>query len=439
MSRLGKFFVCAACLLASCVAGVCAESEAELLDVLVRRGVLTQQESLDVGKMAVASVESVKSFSRIRLFSFWHLRYQYFDHRYSNAQSLDKNNFAIRRIIPVLIADLTESSRVLLTLYLPSNSLINTARYEYNIDNGYLCGSLWIGYEAVFFCMEENESGMRIMTPDRSVINMYFGGGDHGFSDGYVNSHTTPAAFSGYHTGVFWNGKFVKNKSLIYRLAVTNSKPEGVKFDACNSMAFWASFGCDKADESGGYRLRAGVNGGYSMRVVSAAASAVYPSRVADYGDCFGVNPYLWLNYKNFTFQSEFVLTSMKYGKSRSNNYALYTVNSSRANPFGYYALIAYKLDARPFGEFEPVFRYSAINSDGRGLAENGILYKAENRGGIFNTVDCFYGGVNWYVLGNALKYQIGVEYARFRDGVVGDVSKSSDVVMFIAQMQMVF
>ena len=407
-----------------------------LLDTLVSRGVLTEAEALYTKKQTSAIVESVKPQSKIRLFQFWHLRFQSLDQNYSNVADVDKYNFALRRIVPVFIADVSQSSRVMVTLYMPSSTVINTARYEYNVDTNFLCGSLWAGYEAVWFCMEENESGTRIMTPDRSIINMYFGGGDSSYFAGNAKSYSTVMAFSGFHTGVFWNGKFVKNKKLIYRLAITNSKPAKLDFDASNSFALWGSFGID--DETENSHLRAGVNVGYSHRVVSAARQSTLPSVVDDYGDCVGINPYFLLRYNNFTIQSEFVATSLKYGSSISNDNAIYTVDSKRANPWGFYLLGAYKFNVNPFGEFEPVLRYSFINSDGRGLTENVVFYKAESRGGLYNKVNSIYAGVNWYVLGNTLKYQIGAEYAMFRDGVVCDVSKESDVLMFIAQVQII-
>ena len=407
-----------------------------LLDTLVERGVLTEDEALYAKKQSSVIVESITPQSKVRLMQFWHLRFQTLDQNYSNADDVYKYNFALRRIIPVFIADVSQNSRVMITLYLPSSSVINTARYEHNVDTDFLCGSLWAGYEAVWFCMEENESGTQIKTPDRSIINMYFGGGDHGYLGGQTRSYSTAEAFSGYHAGLFWNGKFVKNKKLIYRLAFTNSKPENIDFDGSNSFALWGSLGVD--DKSEDFHLRAGVNAGYSHRVVSASRQAMLPSTVGDYGNCFGINPYFWLTYGNFTIQSEFVATSLKYGSSISNDRPLYTVDSPRANPWGFYFLGAYKFNVNPFGALEPVVRYSFINSDGRGITENVVFYKAESRGGLYNKVSSFYAGVNWYVLGNALKYQFGAEYAMFRDGVVGGISKEADTFMFIAQVQII-
>lgn len=416
-------------------------SERDLLDALVSRGVLTD-DAAEIVKKESAGIAENPFGNRVRFLAFWHLRYQYMDEHYSAADSPDdsyeKHNFAIRRIVPVVIANLTENSKAMFTLYLPSNWLINTARYQYDIDEENLCGSFWLGYEYVFFCMEEPESGMRLLTPDRSIVNMYFGSGD-----GYVkwntvsnNIFSSNEAFSGYHTGAYWHGKFAKNKSLIYRLAVTNSKPGEVMFDNCTGLAFWASLGVDHEED--GNRYRFGVNAGYSTRVVSAVRHAAGYWPPEDYGDCIGVNPYIWLYVNNWTFVAEYVATSLKYGRTIDDERPLYTIDSPRANPIGFYFLLAYKFDINPFGEFEPVFRYSRVNSNGRGIDET-VMYMAEMNDGLFDSAEAYYVGFNWYLMGQTLKYQVGGEFVRLRDAPFGTESKKSDLFVFITQVQLIF
>lgn len=411
--------------------------EFELLDSLEKKGVITASEKSEIKKSSVGIVESTERSKRIRLLTFAHLRYQNISQDFGGFSD-DRNFFAFRRIIPVLLADLTDNSRALVSLYMPSKTLLNTARYEVDLDTQYLDGTLWLGHEAVFFCMEEPMSGMKIMTPDRSIINMYFGGGDHGFNDGFVGKHSSVAAFSGYHTGAFWNGKLPNNKSVIYRLSVTNSKPEYITAPACNSVAVWASLGWDEVQDADN-SLQTGVNAGYSSRVVSAVDGRSFPSRVGAYGDCWGINPYFLWKYKRFTLHTEFVATAMQYGKSESSDYALYTTNSRCAIPWGFYVLGAYKFDAGFIGDIEPVFRYLYLDTDGRGISENKVLYGANARSGLYSRVESFYGGFNWYVLGNSLKYAIGAEYADFNSAVAGGSFKRDRVLSVIAQVQVVF
>ncbi len=107
--------------------------------------------------------------------------------------------------------------------------------------------------------------------------------------------------------------------------------------------------------------------------------------------------------------------------------------------PWGFYALLAYKFDLKSWGEFEPVIRYTYLNSDGRGVKESGVLFLADCNGGLYNTVQSFYGGFNWYVLGQNIKYQVGLEYAQFRDAPHHNDARESDVLAFTLQLQLVF
>ncbi len=436
MKNLIKILVVFCSLTTSIIA--CGHDSVAILDKLVERGILTEQEAVDAKKISTtAPVVSTSPLQKIRFLQFWHVRYQHMIQDDHDGYSLDKGNFALRRIVPVFLADITEHTRYMLTLYFPSNSVINTMRLTHDVDTDYLKGSFWVAHEAMFFCMEEFESGTRIMTPDRSIINMYFGDGDHNYHAGDKQKYTSTLAFSGYHTGVSWHGKFINNENIIYRIQIVNSKPQKIEFAADNGIAVFATLGYNRGDYYNYSRW--GVNVGYSSRVVSAISGNSLPSRVRDYGDCIGINPYFWWSNTKFTFQSEFVATSAKYGATLNDEKPLYTTKSPRARPWAYYLLGAYKFDINPFGQLEPLFRYTYLNTDGRGLTEGSVLYYAENMGGLYNKVDSFYVGTNWYVQGNNIKYQLGIEYARFRDVPTGLDDRKSDVLMFILQMQLFF
>lgn len=107
--------------------------EYELLDSLEKNGVITANEKSEIKKSSVGVVESTERSKRIRLLTFAHLRYQNISQDFGGFSD-DRNFFAIRRIIPVLLADLTDNSRALVSLYMPSKTLLNTARYEVDLD-----------------------------------------------------------------------------------------------------------------------------------------------------------------------------------------------------------------------------------------------------------------------------------------------------------------
>ncbi len=420
-----------------CTYNFCYSNDSLILDSLLKRGIITEEESQYLKKSSVTTVEYPKRAEKVKLIQFWHIRYHHFVQKYDDSPSYTKDKFAFRRLVPVVIANFSDSTRIMASLCLPTSKVINTVRLEHNIETDYLRGTAWFAQDAVFFCMEEPESGMRLMTPDRSIINMYFGGADDECWSGQTKAFASNVPFSGYHTGLYWLGKFLENESLVYRIQVVNSNHDKTSFFENNGIACFASIGVDKKEDD--IHLRCGINGGYSSKVVGAIDTLVLPSRTVDFGDCFGINPYFWLKYEAITFNTEFVATHIKYGKTRNDEISLFTTKSPDATPWGLYALFGYKFDIKPFGEIEPIFRYTYLNSDGRGIYESGVLFMADSNGGLYNTVQSFYGGVNWYVLGNSIKYQLGMEYAQFRDAPYKNNNRKSDVLVFTLQLQLVF
>ncbi len=425
-------------LLCACGFSHAQEYSDDMLNTLVERGILSEQEAIDAKKISSKTVVAhhPKAAEKVTLLSFWHVRYQHFVQDYSNMPTYDEGGIIFRRIVPVVIAKFSETTRIMTTLCIPFNPLLNTMRFEHDINTNYLRGTMWFAQDAVFFCMEEPQSGMRLMTPDRSIINMYFGGGDDEYWGGSTKSFRSNVAFSGYHTGLYWLGKFLENEEFIYRIQVVNSNHDKTSFHANNGIACFASIGIDRKREN--EHLRCGINAGYSSKVVAATDTHILPARTCDFGDCFGINPYIWWNRNAVTFVSEFVATHVKYGRTRNDDVAIYTTSSQDANPWGFYTLFAYKFDINPYGEIEPLFRYTYLDSDRRGISENGVLYKADSLGGLYNKVQSFYGGFNWYIQGNTIKYQVGLEYAQFKDAPSGIDARKSNVLMFTFQIQLV-
>ena len=68
-----------------------------------------------------------------------------------------------------------------------------------------------------------------------------------------------------------------------------------------------------------------------------------------------------------------------------------------------------------------PVFRYSWLDTDGRGLNISDAVRQADNVGGVFNTAQDFYVGLNWYLDGDNLKIQLGYSYVQFSGEIGGD------------------
>ena len=72
------------------------------------------------------------------------------------------------------------------------------------------------------------------------------------------------------------------------------------------------------------------------------------------------------------------------------------------SKPSGWWIQPSYR-----FGPFEPVVRYTEVNSDGRGIAPGDLVRSAPSPGGMtFDKLDEWFLGVNWYLVGNDLKHE---------------------------------
>lgn len=86
------------------------------------------------------------------------------------------------------------------------------------------------------------------------------------------------------------------------------------------------------------------------------------------------------------------------------------------AKASGWWVQPSYRL-----GAFEPVVRYTAVNSDGRGIAPGDLVRSAPSPGGMtFDKLDEWYFGVNWYLVGNDLKHE-----TKFQAGFITSESKN--------------
>lgn len=422
---------------------VAAESlyDNDLLDVLVAKNILTKEEAAEIKKeSAETPVCSPKTAKRFRTLMILQTRYTYVDHDYSGAgfSLADESRFNIRRFIPVFIADTSENSRFMLTLYMPSSSVLNTVDYQIDVKGEILAGKLKFGHWSVNFVTEECDSCSVLKTPDRSILCLYFGGGDSGYDRYRKTSYGTALGFSGYHTGVYWDGYIPGNKEFVYSLTVTNSKPNDICFRYDNGISTWLTLGYDASFED--YSIITGVTLGYSDKTVSAIDTNVLPSNISDFGDAYGFNPYFRSTWGDLSFDAELMFVSVEYGKTRSNDIPMYTTRSATANPWGFYVLAAYKIfKSERFGEIEPAFRYSYIDTDGRGIRGCDVIYKMNCGNGLYNKVHSYYAGINWYLNGRYLKCAFGVEHLDFSGTPAGGAKGAASSNVAIAQLQILF
>jgi len=229
-----------------------------------------------------------------------------------------------------------------------------------------------------------------------------------------------------YRQGVFVGGADPSPVGgFSYNLAVTNPErdefstgstgaatgTQGIGTKANNGFAYWANAGYShkfgdgllnswKAGVSGGWLPDqggpgAGAGSGYDMAVLSAYADLYC-------GPWSLVAEYYW-------------------GKVRKG------VSLTRdSEPKGYWIQPSYR-----FGPFEPVFRYSHVFSDGRGIMPGDLERSAPNPTTTitFDKMDEYYAGLNWYLLGNDQKHEVKLQagwiYAECKDRLSGTTTVS--------------
>ena len=84
--------------------------------------------------------------------------------------------------------------------------------------------------------------------------------------------------------------------------------------------------------------------------------------------------------------------------------------------------------------------RWSWIDTDGRGIKMSDGIRNA-NANSTYNAGQSVYVGVNWYIVGNDLKFQMGYEWAQLngvKDGAAS-VAQHSEANAVRAQIQVLF
>ena len=391
--NINKITSLAAIAAISCGASGYAASNDALLDLLVKKGVLSQTEATAVAVelkedqpvfvgVKGDAVESIKLTGRL------HFQYDNFDNDDDSVGNRDR--FSFRRIYLGAEAKFSEDWYGKLIMNFggdDGDADVDNAVVGWKYDK---LANFEAGYTKVPFGYYETTSSSKIKTVERSIANRLFIEGDG-------------LAFGGRQTGLFAKGDL--GAGFSYQAALVSAQPSnernddthpdekkgGIKQNGYGGFARvqWKS---DKTDNG---QLLVGADLGYMQ---DGSLNANGDGDLVAYG--------LHANYSigDFNLSAEGL-----FGSVEDNDEA-----GSDSDVFGLTIQPSYKINDK----WEIVASYTYADADGSYLIEADDTMRKSGNKNRFDEVSSYYIGFNYYILGNDLKLSGGFEHAEYENGV---------------------
>ncbi len=414
-----------------------------LLNTLVERGILTEQDALQTRKNMAENSDITTQKSLVKKFNlgfYTQFRYQ-FSHQKATEGNIEKTRTAdgeaVRRVIFLYNAHFNDTSNMIVVLNLVEPSPFDSFYFKKDVDSSVFKGAIHFGVMKPDFNMEYTAAA-KLKVPERSIVNSFWGGKDVGYDDYYHESKPNQC-LAGNHLGIYWKGYMPFDERIIYGLSITNAKNAyWYKLEQNLELAYWWNIGYAVKNDK--HDFQTGLNFGYSPNVSSAYNPKTHTAIKCE---CIGAVAYFIYQGQQLFLQGEFSLTTSEHGKTMSDEHAVYTTESGSATPYGAFLIAGYAFDLGSFGIFEPVCRYSYIYTDGAGISENNVIYSIKKSlNGYYNKVHSYYIGFNWYFDRQERrnwKIATGLEHYYFYDSPASANSKNCKANVFITQLQVSF
>jgi phosphate-selective porin OprO/OprP len=345
-----------------------AASNDALLDLLVKKGVLTDTEATAVAAELKEENKGItfsakgKETVKLRFNGRMHFQYDSLDSEDNGADVASTNHFYFRRLR--LGAKATHENGLF------AETVVDFAENDLSIDKavaGYEFSDAFtgmLGYQKVPFGFQETTSSSKIKTIERSAANRFL---------------ADDIDFAGRHTGLHAKGDL--GGGFSYAAAIVNgAQGEGSKLlgtaQASNDLAAFGRV------QWSGNDLTLGVDAGNQSN------NAVLGQDVTAFT--------AYANYKleGFDILGEYFSADM----------------DDQEDAAGYSLRVAYKFD-----KFEPVFRYSHLKNDTFVIDADELIRRAPSDGasatGGDNEIDSYYLGLNYYY-NKAVSLMVGYEMA---------------------------
>jgi hypothetical protein len=391
-------FVCAAPLLGVCLAP--AQDSAALIEALVRKGILTDQEAEDIRADLVRIVPAPafaggKSTEKLSIGGRMQSQYASLATEIGGAAKPARtDHFFLRRMYLTTKASLSANWHATMTYDFASGGY-DDAIVTWRRDDSLL--SFDFGLRKVNVAYEERATSGNIRSIERSAVTRYFVESNNGRRLGAAS----------YRVGVFADGKrpLSDTRSVVYSAAITNpERNESFNLssgsgDATNNQpAFWGSVGLAGMIDRGNFV--AGIGVGHLPDQGGAGT--------ANLGRGFDLSLlsiYTDITAGRFSLMAEYLVADVERGATATSD----------ATPWGFYFQPTFMVTPL----IEAVIRYSYLDSDRRGVnLSDGI--RSVPGGGTMDKLTELFCGANLYLKGNDLKFQAGYVYGKTRDRVTG-------------------
>lgn len=377
-----------------------AQDNKALIDALIKKGVLTADEAAqitaDVKKSQAAqdvATSGSKYLQKLTLSGRFQVQYAGLSTDIDGAAANPPatQHFFLRRMYLGAKAELGNGWLGNLN-YDFAGSTFDAAYVEWKQSDAFV---LDVGFRKVPIGLEEwYTSSGNLRAIERSPVTRFFVEGNNGRRLGAGS----------YRTGVFAGGK--NDSGVFYNVAITNPERDesaaGVTSagtSATNNLAYWGNLG---------YSAKVS-----DATVVVSGSVGFLPDqggKVLGAGDNLTVyNAFAEITRGPLDLQLEYFGSQNEHGVSATRD----------ASSSGYSIQPAYRV-----GDLEGVVRFTSVDSDGRGLT-TGDLIRSAPSGGTMDKLTEWFAGVNWYLRGNDVKWQIGYIHGESKDAVTGGAAKA--------------
>lgn len=393
-------------------AAAAAQDSGALIDALIRKGILTNQEAEDIRADLVRESNTIpahamaggKSTDRFTLGMRMQFQYANLDTDVRGAAvgPVSTQHFFTRRMYLTLKAGIGGPWGASVTYDFAASGW-DEAIAEWKPTNDLAFN---FGLRKVNAVFEERASSGNLKAIERSGVTRYFVEANNGRRLG-AGSH---------RIGLFLDGKKDLKDTLtfVYGAAVTNPErtesatiAAGVGDATSNRPAFWANAGLNgKLPDAGLWTLALGAGllpdqGGFGT---------------ANLGRDLDLRVYsLYFDYTRgrYGFTAEYTRADIDRGAASGRD----------ASPAGFFLQPSLLLTET----IEAVVRYQQLDTDGRGVTLGDVVRSAPS-GAAMDRFTGWYAGANWYVRGQDLKYQLGLVWAKSKDTVTGAPAEAKTV-----------